>query len=63
MTQNDRRAIQMLISQKMWQDMDPHSECAANYFRTYISHSVMQRHGLCVIYRVNQRGFNRAHCE
>jgi hypothetical protein len=63
MTEKARKAIQMLISQKMWQDMDPHSECAANYFRTYISHRVTQHHGLCVIYTVTEHGFNQPHCE
>lgn len=63
MDQTERKAIQMLICHKMWQDMDPNSECAANYFHTYISHSMMQHHGLCIIYRMNQHGFNRSHFE
>jgi hypothetical protein len=63
MDQTDRKAIQMLICHKMWQDMDPNAECAANYFHTYIPYSMMQHHGLCIIYGVNQRGFNRSHFE
>ena len=63
MDQTERKAIQMLVCHKMRQDMDPNSECAANYFHKYISYSMMQHHELCKIYRIDQHGFNQSHFE